>query len=234
MQLKPSFKAAKKDSVLELYMYDDIGASWFSEGITSAGVTAALKSTEYDSILVRINSPGGDAFEGISIYNILAGQGKPVNVIIDGLAASAASVIAMAGTTRTMNKGAMLMVHNAWSMVAGEAKDLRKHADVLDKLSGSIADIYSSVSGSKDAIGLMDAETWMTAGEAVAMGFATAEGSAASDTALNLARSFKSLASMKHLPETMKPAAVEAEPIVIETSNLSYYKARYETLRRRG
>lgn len=234
MQLKPSFRAAKKDSVLELYMYDDIGASWFSKGITSAGVTAALKSTEYDSILVRINSPGGDAFEGISIYNILAGQGKPVSVIVDGLAASAASVIAMAGTTRTMNKGAMLMIHNAWTVVAGEAKDLRKTADTLEKLSGSIADIYSSVSGSKDAVGLMDAETWMTASEAVAMGFATDEGSAASDTALNLARSFKSLASMKHLPETMKPAAVDERPLEPETSNLSYYKARYETLRRRG
>jgi ATP-dependent Clp protease protease subunit len=234
VQLKPSFKAAKKDSVLELYMYDDIGASWFSEGITSASVTAALKGADYDRILVRINSPGGDAFEGISIYNILAGQGKPVDVIVDGLAASAASVIAMAGATRTMNKGAMLMAHNAWSMVAGEAKDLRKMADTLEKLSGSIADIYAAVTGRDDVQALMDAETWMTATEAVSMGFATAEGSTASDTALNLARSFKSLSAMKCVPENLKPAAV-AETAGPEPgeSNLSYYKARWERTRRK-
>lgn len=212
-KLEPSFKAAlQADGVFELLIYEDIGEDWWSGG----GVTAKLVKQKldgagsYNSVSVRINSPGGDAFEGVAIYNVLRALKKPINVHIDGIAASAASIIAMAGDTITMGPNTMMMVHNAWTICAGDGDDMRKCADTLDKISVSIGQTYVVKTGkTADEIkAIMDAETWMGAQECVDEGFATAIAEAAEGeaAAMALASSFKALAKLKHVPEALKPA----------------------------
>src|SRR5205807_10307405 len=126
-------------------------------------------------ILLRINSPGGDVFESIAIFNLLRSQKKPIEVRVDGLAASAASVLAMCGDEIIMGANAMMMVHNAWSFCMGYAADMRQMAENLDKISAVIAGTYSRriKRSLADVAALMDAETWMTAQECLDAGFAT-------------------------------------------------------------
>jgi ATP-dependent Clp protease protease subunit len=208
---KPMFRASlQSDGTLELLVYEDIGENYWSGG----GVTAKTVKQQIDqagphnSIAVRINSPGGDAFEGVAIHNLLRAQGKPVNVYVDGIAASAASIIAMAGDTRVMGNNAMMMIHNAWSVCQGYADDMRKMADTLDKVSASVAQTYIDRAGlSKDKVkDLMDAESWLSAKECVEMNLATgvAEDDENDDAAMALARGFKALARLKKLPDALK------------------------------
>lgn len=173
------FTSRVDTSVLNLSLYGPIGADMFGDGITAGNVSDALASAkDYTSVTLRVNSPGGDLFEGTSIYNALKACKSPVNVIVDGLAASAASLIAMAGDTITMNPGSVMMVHEAQAVVVGYAVDMRKMADVLDTLTSSAADIYTQRTGmAKDAVlKLMAAETWMSPEQAVAGKFATSVG----------------------------------------------------------
>jgi ATP-dependent Clp protease, protease subunit len=162
---------AEKDLVITIY--GSLGESFWGDGITVTQVSEALK-TPSSGVTVRINSPGGDMFEGISIYNLLKASGRPVNVIVDGLAASAASVVAMAGDKISMGQGAMLMIHAAHMMTYGNSADLREAAAILEKASGNMVDIYAARSGmSRDEILThMYAETWLTTEEAIASGFA--------------------------------------------------------------
>ena len=111
----------------------------------------------FTRLAVRINSPGGDAFEGVAIHNLLRAQGKPVDVYVDGIAASAASIIAMAGDTRSMGSNTMMMIHNAWSSCTGYADDMRKMADTLDRVSTAVAQTYIDRAGlSKDDVKDLD------------------------------------------------------------------------------
>lgn len=217
-------KSAKKDSTLELTMYGDIGASWDGTGITADMVSSAIKSeSAFDNISVCINSPGGDAFEGVAIYNVLRSAGKPVSVSVDGVAASAAATVAMAGDTITMGTGAMLMIHNASTLCFGEASDMRTWADTLDKVSASMGEVYVSRTG-QDAAAikkLMDAETWMSADGAIAGGFATAKRDSSVKAS---AAEFSSLSRYRNTPESLKPVT---EP---EASNANYFAARLACL----
>jgi ATP-dependent protease ClpP protease subunit len=192
------FNAAKSDDTLTLSIYDVIGADFFGEGITASQVQDALKG-DHKNVTVRVNSPGGNAFEGVAIYNLLNSHRKPVNVIVDGLAASAASIICMAGETVTMNDGAMMMIHEAQAVGTGTALEIRQLADTLDAVTSSIADIYVASTGMpKDKVlGLMSDETWMSAAEAKANGFATAVSDAA-----RVSNSFDlSAFKFKHVPK---------------------------------
>jgi ATP-dependent protease ClpP protease subunit len=118
-----SFKAFTNSGELTLEVYDVIGADFFGNGITVNSVSDALQSAgDFSSVKLRINSPGGDLFQGVAIYNYLRSLGKPINVVVDGLAASAASLIAMAGDKREMGDGAMMMIHNAMMIAMGNAK----------------------------------------------------------------------------------------------------------------
>lgn len=209
------FRAAlQSDGILELVIYEEIGFDWWTGGgITAKGVKEEIdRAGNYSSVLIRINSPGGDAFEGIAIYNLLRAQKKPIEVCVDGIAASAASIIAMAGDVITMGPNAMMMIHNAWAVCMGEAADMRKMADALDKISVSIAQTYVTKTGKtlEEVVALMDAETWMTAQECLELGFATAvagdPNSASAGNALALARTFKALKHMKRVPENLKTA----------------------------
>jgi ATP-dependent protease ClpP protease subunit len=156
---------------------DAIGASFFGDGITAGSIKAALdEAVDCPSVTMNINSPGGDLYEGVAIYNVIKACGKPVNVNVVGMCASAASLVAMAGKTVTMQLGTTMMVHNAQALVAGYASDCRKMADVLDTVSASAADLYAAKTGlpKDEVLKLMDAETWMNPEEAKEKGFADA------------------------------------------------------------
>jgi ATP-dependent protease ClpP protease subunit len=168
-------KIVNKSEGLTLEIYDAIGADWWGGGITAQSVSDALKDST-GPVSVRINSPGGDAFEGIAIYNLLRSSGRQINVKVDGLAASAASIIAMAGDTREMGKGTMMMIHPAQMFAVGDAAIMRKAAEILDGLTTSIADIYVAHTNQKKAqiFEWVNAETWMDAAQALERGFSTA------------------------------------------------------------
>jgi ATP-dependent Clp protease protease subunit len=213
-KLKAFFNAAKSaNGSLDLTMYGDIGEDWFSEGITAKGVKSQIDAAgAVDRISLRINSPGGDAFEGIAISNLLKAQGKPIDVFVDGIAASAASIIAMCGDSITMAPNSMLMIHNAWGVTAGNAADHRAYADVLDRVSAAIANTYLRTGLSKDEIqSMLDAETWMGAEECLEKGFCTAISGEESDEALAMAASFPRLQALRNVPERLKTAAGVAD-----------------------
>lgn len=161
---------------LDLQIHGVIDGGWMDDGqgVDSAEIVAELnKHLDAKTIGARINSIGGSAFGGVAVYNALQSHPADVKCTVEGLAASAASLIAMAGKC-TMGRGAMMMVHPPLAMAMGNAADLRKTADFLDKVQSSISTIYTAKTGkSADEIKtLVDAETWMTADEAVAAGFA--------------------------------------------------------------
>jgi len=157
----------------EILIYDDIGVDWYGDGISAKSIKDKLDRMSGD-ITVRINSPGGDVFEGIAIYNLL--KGRDVSVVVDGLAASAASVIAMAGANIAVGRGAMLMIHNPWTMTVGDAAEMDKTASMLREVGASLADIYENRTGlARETISaMMDAETWISADDARTMGFVDA------------------------------------------------------------
>jgi ATP-dependent protease ClpP protease subunit len=217
------FRAAvQEDGALEMLIYGDIvdGATitmleawgYPTDGLTSAmSIKKAIDAGgAYSKLILRINSPGGDAFEGIAAYNVIRAQGKPVEVYVDALAASSASIIAMSGDTITMAVNSMMMVHNAWSVSCGYATDMRKMADVLDKVSESIGQTYVSRTGKSAAEikALMDAETWMSAKDCLDARFATAiTEDPSGPSAQAMARSFKALARFGKVPEQFRAAA---------------------------
>ena len=168
--------AVTDDGVLELFCYDDIGESFWSYGITVRDFRSKVEnSPPFTSIRLRINSWGGDSFEGVTIGNYLKSLGKPIETVVDGIAASAASVIAMCGSVITMAANSMMMVHNASTGCYGYASDMRQTADVLDAVSGAVAQTYVARTGlsNEDVKALLDAETWMDAKTCLEKGFAT-------------------------------------------------------------
>ncbi len=219
------FNAAKANDTLTLSFYDMIGASmWDDSGATPAMVADALK-TPCKSIELHLNSPGGDAFAGVAIYNLLKACGKPVNVIVDGMAASAASIVAMAGDTITMATGSVLMIHEAMAMAFGNADELRKMADTLTTVTSGIADIYVAKTGlpKDEVLAMQNKETWLSADEAVAQGFATSvnKDKAAVKNEFDLAKFRNAPAALKVENVVEDPVASETEPVVIDVTNLS-------------
>jgi len=167
--------AASDPAENTITMFEVIGEDWRSGGgVTAKRISAALRSIGNNDVTVKINSPGGDMFEGIAIYNLLRGHPAKVTVEVLGWAASAASIIAMAGDEIRMGLGTFMMVHNAWGVVVGNRHDMREAADLFDGFDGAIADIYEARTGMKRASieKLMDAETFMGPSEAVKNGFA--------------------------------------------------------------
>ncbi|HEO5690175.1 TPA: Clp protease ClpP [Streptococcus agalactiae] len=147
--------------------------TWFGDEVTPQLFKNDLTSGTGD-ITLWINSPGGDVFAAAQIYNMLMDYQGDVHVIIDGLAASAASVIAMAGTTVSMSPVAMMMIHNPWTFAQGEAKDMAKVIEMLGEIKESIINAYELRTGlSRTKIShLMDSESWFNAKKAVELGFA--------------------------------------------------------------
>jgi ATP-dependent protease ClpP protease subunit len=159
----------------ELFLYGPIGADFFGDGITDEAVIVALDSLGGKRAKVRINSVGGDVFTGISIFNALRRYSGGVDVIIDALAASAASIIALAGETRTSAKGSMWMIHEAMSFAFGNKSEVRKTLAMLEAGDKTLVSIYKdAIKKTEDEIeSLMMAETWFTAEESLEVGLST-------------------------------------------------------------
>lgn len=166
-----------KPSSVEVLIYDEIGL-W---GISAARFVEDLKAVDDGAVkvTVAINSPGGDVFDGFAIHNALVRLGDRCTVRIDGLAASAASVIACGGSQVVIASNAMMMIHNPWTFAYGTAEELRKTADMMDKARDGILAAYRRKAPSiEDAelLRMLDDETWLTAEEAVALGLADVVG----------------------------------------------------------
>jgi ATP-dependent Clp protease protease subunit len=170
-----NFSAKDKDTG-ELMLYGDISSStWWGDEVTPKDFKKDLDALgDIKTLNIYINSGGGDVFAGQAIHSMLKRHQANKVVYIDGIAASIASVIAMAGDKIIMPKNAMLMIHNAWTIAAGNKDDFRKLANDMEKIDESILTTYVDKTGmtADDIKALMDAETWMTATEAVEKGFA--------------------------------------------------------------
>jgi ATP-dependent protease ClpP protease subunit/uncharacterized protein (DUF305 family) len=155
----------------EVLIYDEIDPYW---GTSSATFARDLAALDADAITVRINSPGGDVYEGLAILNALRGHRARVTTVVDGIAASAASFIAMAGDEIVMGRNSEMMIHDARLWAGGDAGELHKAAVYLDKVSDNIASIYAERAGgtAEEWREIMRAETWFSAEEAVAAGLA--------------------------------------------------------------
>ncbi len=200
---------ANATSEAEVSIFDEIGF-W--------GINATDFKKDWDkvknlkNIKITINSPGGSVFDGMAIYNMISDVREKVTVEVDGLAASISSIIAMAGKKLVMREGTFLMIHNPWTMMAGGSDDLRKEADVLDKIKDQLVGIYQNKTNLKasDIEAMMKEETWMTPTEARAMGFADEV-----VTASRIAASYnKGLIEygFKHTPISETPNATITEP----------------------
>lgn len=208
------FKAAKNDAEAELIIYGEIGDELFG-GVSAQQIAEDLRaSPNLKRIVVRMNSPGGSVFDGIAIYNLLTQNKARVEVYVDGIVASAASVIAMAGRPIHMAENATMMIHDPWHMAIGNARELRALADSLDKVADAMALTYSRRSGNELNVvrAWMEQETWFSAEEAKAAGFADTL-----EESRRMAASFDPLAWRKRfrhppegvfaqLEEMMKPA----------------------------
>ena len=205
MNHKPWTITAKSSSEIEILLYEMIGMDfWSGEGTTAKSFAEDLKAAGdgVRKIHLRVNSPGGNVFDGLAIYNTLLNHGAKITASVDGLAASIASVITMAAEEISMGDNAIMMIHNPSTVVGGDAPEMRKMADVLDKVKTLMITAYRRhTSKSIAEVGaIMDAETWMTAQETVDAGFAelvtTPEGDE-EDVAANFAPIF---AKFRHVP----------------------------------
>lgn len=165
---------ARANAEAEIVIYEDIGEGWFG-GVTAKQFADDLKALgKIDTINLRINSAGGDVFDGLAIYRRLVDHPAKVIAHVDGVAASIASVIAMAGDEIRISESGFVMIHNAWGGAIGTGDDLRAMGERLDKATAAIADVYEARTKQKPAQlkSWMDAETWLTASDAVQHGFA--------------------------------------------------------------
>lgn len=166
------FVNAKDDDTTEIFIYDVIGG-FFSE--PTGELVKAISKIETAEIVVRINSPGGQVFDGIAIYNALNHHPARIVAQVDGIAGSIASVIAMAGEEIHMLRGTHMMIHKPMMFAGGNSDDLRDMAELLDKVEDSMIDIYQTKTSmtAKEIKAALEAETWYTPEEALEVGLAT-------------------------------------------------------------
>jgi ATP-dependent Clp protease, protease subunit len=210
--MKKWFEIINKADKAEIWIYEQIGEDfWTGGGVTAKSFQKELSAVKASQIDLHINSPGGEVFDGITIYNLLKQHPANITTYIDGLAASIASVIALAGDTVIMAENALYMIHNPWGFAMGDATEMRKTADLLDKVGGSLPDDEISA--------LMDAETWFTATEAKEMGFIDEISEQMDMAACAKFVPVMQKAKFQHIPENLtgnksKPTARELERIL--------------------
>ena len=165
---------AKSEEVTEVLLYDQIGADFLGDGISAKDFRAQLKAIKTPTLNLRINSPGGSVFEAAAMLAALDEHPSRIEVDVDGLAASAASVLMMAGDHIRVASNAMVMIHNPHGLALGDAEEMRRTAELLDKVREQIIDAYARKSSMsrKELEKAMDAETWFTGSEAVDAGLA--------------------------------------------------------------
>ena len=166
---KKWYEINNSTEVTDIYLFSDIGTF----GVSAQSFVEEIKEYENKELAIHINSLGGEVFEGMAIYSIIQRRKAKTTVYIEGIAASIASVIALAADEVIMSENSLLMIHNAWGGSSGDAKEMRKQADVLDKISNEIAEIYVKKTrlSYNEIEMMMSEETWLTAEEAVALGF---------------------------------------------------------------
>ncbi|EAE2399393.1 Clp protease ClpP [Listeria monocytogenes] len=164
--------SSENPEVAELYLYGTIGNGWFDD-ITSGNVKEFLNTSDVSQLNVHVNSGGGDVFESIAIHNLLKSHSAKISIYIDGLAGSGASVIAMAGDEIIMPRNAMMMIHKAWTVAAGNADEFRKVANDMDKIDHAVTESYTGrfVGEREELVTLLTNEEWLTADECMALGF---------------------------------------------------------------
>ena len=166
--------AGKEDEENTISIMEPIGADWMGDGVTAKRISGALRAIGKKDVTVSINSPGGDDFEGLAIYNLLREHPAKVTVKIVGIAASAASVIAMAADEVQIARAGFLMIHNTWVFAMGDRNELRNVADWLEPFDLAAVDIYAARTGidPKELVKMLDRETWIGGADAVDRGFA--------------------------------------------------------------
>ena len=159
----------KAGETADIYIFDEIG----TYGVTAQDFISEIKGLKDMPINLRINSLGGDVFDGMAMYNVIKRREAKTTVYIEGIAASIATIIALGADEVIMAENSLFMIHNAWGGTSGEAKDMRKTAETLDKITSELTDIYVKKTGlSYDALAeMMDEETWLNAEEAFRLGF---------------------------------------------------------------
>jgi ATP-dependent Clp protease, protease subunit len=168
-------EGAATDSEVTIYLYDVIGYDWWTGGgVTPTQFAKDLQAAGGRTLHLRINSPGGDVFDGRAMVAALKEYAGEVIVHVDGLAASAASFLAVHGSRIEMNAGSFMMIHNGWTLAMGDRHAMLDMAGLLEKIDSSIVDDYQKRTGAdrEQIAQWMDDETWMTAAEAVERGFA--------------------------------------------------------------
>lgn len=216
------------DSCARVFIYDEIGY-W---GTTAADFVVELGALDVDRIDLRLNSPGGEVYDGIAIHNALRNHRARVDVTVDGLAASIASVIAMAGDTVRMGDGSEMMIHKPWGMCIGDDDDMLDMAAGLARVCDNIARFYARRAGGavEDWRAVMKAETWYSADEAVAAGLADALVSSTGESKSDGSRAAWDLSVFRYAgrqcaPEPLSRASVSTaivepdDPIVDSTWN---------------
>lgn len=190
---------AKTGSLAEVWIYEEIGTDFWGEGLTAKRFTQELNALEVDHIALHINSPGGSVFDGQAIFNAIERHPATVTSHVEGLAASIASVIALAGDTVEMAKNALFMIHDPFGFAMGTSGEMRKMADVLDKVGETIVGVYARKSGAdpEEIAAAMNAETWYTADEALAAGYVDVVGKPVKAAAM----SHFDLSAFRHPPE---------------------------------
>lgn len=198
-----------------LYIYGDITSiKLFENDVCVYDLAKEIGDLNGKALTVRINSYGGEVAEGLAIYNLLKSYEGEVTTICDGFACSAASVVFMAGTKRIMPRSSLLMIHNAWTWASGDADDLRKAAEDLEKITQPSVEIYTSVSNldADEIKAMMDAETWIDADEALDFGFATEISEEAAMQSLEDGILAKTVFKNKQLEKKIKELE-KAEPV---------------------
>lgn len=173
-RIQPKAEVKKPNNgITEMYLYGAIGSGWFSD-ISSKEVKWMLSEVTTPKIELHLHSNGGDVFESVAIYNLLKHHPAEIEVHIDGIAASGASMIAMAGNKIVMPRNTMMMIHRAWTFAVGNSDELRKTADDMDKINNSVTESYMArFNQSRDILEeLLKKEEYLTAQECLDYGFA--------------------------------------------------------------
>jgi ATP-dependent Clp protease protease subunit len=206
----------------ELFIYDDIGPSWAGM-VSGDDVIRALALLGSGPVNVRINSPGGSVFDGYAIYNSLKRHDGKVTTYNDGLAASAASIVFLAGEERLASSLSMVMIHEAATIAFGNAEDFVQVADLLKKINEQVAEVYAEVSGKskEEVLGMMNKETWLDYQESKSLSFVTN-----SSTAPEVEKKIVPQNRYKHTPQ----AYLKPDQILTMVKNRPDQEKRYEKL----
>lgn len=217
----------KTTDTAEIVIYSQIGESWFEDGITAVSFSKELKdlSSSIKNITLRLNSPGGDVFDGITIHNRLKQHSAKVTVYIDGLAASIASIIALAGDEVIMSEGAMMMIHKPTTGVWGNSEEMESVIQRLDDVEEQLIGIYKRKTklDRTEIKTMLSNETWMGAEEALELGFI--DSTMASEDTLDIAACAKNAKWIKKLP-VLNNSKLIKEKINILKSNVDDFLAR--------